>query len=522
MRIALLIARKDFLLNIRSVRFLICMTLCLLFVPFSIITGTDNYLRQVKMYNKFEYKIDTLLSQRHVWSEVRPITLKKPETLSIFSQGINNNIGMINKIYINDYPTFPAISQGTPGYYNNSLLNAFSFTDLTGILGIILSLMAFAFAYNTFTQEKEDGMLRMIFSEPVHRSSFIIGKLLGIFFTLFPVVIFCYALAIGYLVYSDIHLGAIELNGILLLCLLSLLYVALFTLAGTFISSLFHHSQPALVICFLCWIGIVFIIPPSASYLSQMIIPLRDYKNMNDELGEIDNKLRQKFWHVRDSLQKLRKVEGYSAIFEEIYDDGHMDEWGMNREYAHCLQEVSGITSRMSIEAADKKWIIKQRYLKELIRQQKLKQWLSALSPMQVYTNAIQNICRTSPSYCLEYMAEERSYRHRVINFFLENKLFDSLSYISTNKEEELLSREEYEKERKNLDIYDQALHDSILRLLELRPYLDTSAMPRFHQTPPSIDRQWEAAIPVMSFFILFGALFMYLLIKSSNSYDIR
>lgn len=519
---ALLIARKDFLLNVRSVRFVICMLLCLLFVPFAIITGTDNFTRQLDIHAKLKIQTDSLMAHKHVWSNVRPITLRQPETLSIFSEGINNNIGMINKMLIGDYPVFPAMNGNSQGYYSNPLLHSFSFTDFSGILGIILSLLAFSFAYNSFTQEKEDGMLRMIFSEPVQRVSFIFGKLLGIFFTLAPVAIGCYLLATGYLIYRHIPLHAVELNGIFLLFLLSLSYLTLFIVAGTFISSLFHHSQSALIICFLCWIGIVFIIPPTGTYLAQMIVPLRDYKNLNDELNEIDNDFNRWQWAFQDSLQTALGLKECFPIFNNGWNDGGSDNWGISKKYAEFNRQANIVTNRMRIENADRKWTVQEKYLNELIRQKQIKQILTSLSPMQIYTDGVQNVCRTSSSFCLEYMAEERAYRQTMIDFFQKNHLFGSLSYFTTDKEEDLIDDEKFDRLIKEMDLYDQRLNDSIYHALEMRPLLDTSLMPQFRQTPPSVRRQWREASPVLGIFVLLSGLFLYLLMRSSARYDIR
>ena len=45
-----LIAKKDFLLNLLSVRFIIGFVLCLLVIPFTVIVSVDNYENQVRVY----------------------------------------------------------------------------------------------------------------------------------------------------------------------------------------------------------------------------------------------------------------------------------------------------------------------------------------------------------------------------------------------------------------------------------------------------------------------------------------
>ena len=83
-----LIAKKDFLLNLLSVRFIIGFVLCLLVIPFTIIVSVDNYENQVRVYKIEQAQADKELKESRVWSAVRPTIVQEPEPLSIFSTGI--------------------------------------------------------------------------------------------------------------------------------------------------------------------------------------------------------------------------------------------------------------------------------------------------------------------------------------------------------------------------------------------------------------------------------------------------
>ena len=187
------------------------------------------------------------------------------------------------------------------------------------------------------------------------------------------------------------------------------------------------------------------------------------------------------------------------------------------------IQQRNGITNRLRLEQADRKWEIKRKYLESMVTQQKIKQGISHLSPMQVYTDATQTICRTSADYCLEYMAEERAYRKQVVDFFLQNHLFDSLSYFTTQKKEDWKTYAGlFAYFDTNFKDIDKESQDSLLHILENRPKLNADAMPRFRQSPPTVGRQWKQTLPVFEGFILLSILFLYLLMRSSANYDIR
>ena len=117
-----LIAKKDFLLNLLSVRFIIGFVLCLLVIPFTVIVSVDNYQNQVRVYKIEQAQADKEMKESRVWSHVRPTVVQEPEPLSIFSMGISNNIGNKVKTLFMEYPLFP---DGHTNTRDNPLLNAF-------------------------------------------------------------------------------------------------------------------------------------------------------------------------------------------------------------------------------------------------------------------------------------------------------------------------------------------------------------------------------------------------------------
>src|SRR5690606_23514469 len=65
------------------------------------------------------------------------------------------------------------------------ILAVFRFMDLEFLFSVVLSLFAVLFAYDAVNGEKERGTLRLALSNPVSRSTYIVGKLIGTFLSLF-------------------------------------------------------------------------------------------------------------------------------------------------------------------------------------------------------------------------------------------------------------------------------------------------------------------------------------------------
>lgn len=102
-----LIAKKDFLLNLLSVRFIIGFVLCLLVIPFTVIVSVENYQNQVRVFKIEQAKADKEMKESRVWSHVRPTVIQVPEPLSIFSTGIIGDVGNKVKVSFWEYPLFP-------------------------------------------------------------------------------------------------------------------------------------------------------------------------------------------------------------------------------------------------------------------------------------------------------------------------------------------------------------------------------------------------------------------------------
>jgi ABC-type transport system involved in multi-copper enzyme maturation permease subunit len=279
-----LTAKKDFLLNLLSVRFFIGFALCLVIIPFTMIVNVENYQNQMRIYQIDQAEAEKVLKACNVYSGLRPLAVKKPEILSVFSKGISGNIGNWQKVSLEEYPLFPS---GHTSSRDNPLLNAFLSIDFASVIAIVLSLIAFVFAYDAITREREDGTMKLVFTGQISRISFLIGKLLGLLVTLLPILLFCYLLAcLIVLANPGVHFTASDWGGIILLFLTSIVYMILFILLGMFISSLTSHSSSAIILSLLCWIGFLFLIPNIAVYLSKSFSRTPLYDNVQAAMDE--------------------------------------------------------------------------------------------------------------------------------------------------------------------------------------------------------------------------------------------
>lgn len=537
MKTAFHIARKEFVLHLRSPRFLLTMLLCLLFMPFITLTGTDNYLTRQNVCQQREITVDSLLKKTYTWSQVRPLVIKKIEPLSIFSEGVTPNMGMHNQVLIGNYPLLPQSfsseeysilglklvqMQGDTGNNDNIFLNTFSYTDFMGMIGMIFSLLALVFSYDVFSHEKEAGTLRMVFSSPVDRLSFLFGKIEGVCMVLIPPIVFCYIVMIGYLLSMDIPLQTTDWVSILLLLLLTFSFILVCTLIGIFISLLVHRSEQALTISILFWIGMVFILPSVSGYLAETIAPLPLYRNVETKMWTLNSDRNQKIEEIRKKYEKEENVAYEMTLYNEMGNDGAMDKWGMTKSYAHAVLRTQKESTPLRIAYADQKWQLQKEYLEALQRQIRLRHWIACLSPLQIFQETAQRLCRTAPESYLSYMDEVRAYRQQVLDFFTQNQLFDSYSYFTTQNESDFMTNEEMEDICQNYDTWSEEEKTAFMDALKNRTNLDTKLLPRFAQQKATVSEQGKSFFSGFLFFITITLVLTLVTKRLSARYDIR
>lgn len=438
-----LIAKKDFLLNLISVRFIIGFFLCLIIIPFTMIVSVNDFENQMRIYKIDQENADNHFKNISVYSALRPTVVKKPEVLSILSKGISQNMGNKTTVRLQEYPLFLS---GHTTTRDNPLLNAFFSLDFSTVIAIVISLLALVFSYDSLTREREDGTMKLVMTNPLSRISFLIGKLSGLLLTLLPILIFCYLLACLIIVINpNISLTAPDWTGIGLLFLTSIVYMLVFVLLGTFISSLTSHSSSSIILCLLCWIGFLFIIPNMSTYLSQSISRTPLYDNVQAVINDYNKKYNEQVWPMLET-----KVKEFGGKFVNHWNlntgyDGYVEMSGGKLEVAKGHQAVKQWSEPYRIDMADKIWVIQKDYLDKLIQQQKVQQYLSWLSPSELFGQATDKLCRTDAEAFMQYMETQRRYREIMIRYFVDNKLFSDFRYFTRQPEADFPTEKELE-----------------------------------------------------------------------------
>ena len=238
--------------------------------------------------------------------------------------------------------------------------------DWSFIIGTLISLLTILISYETISGEKRDGTLRLLLSNPVSRMQLFLGKYLGLLIVLLITLAICAVVNITILITqgalpftADV---AVSIGWALLLACLCLSFFLLLSIA---VSSLVVTPAIGLVILIIAWILAVAAVPGAARMVAEQSFDVPAYYEVTREIEA-----------KTDALQREMPVNSLNW-------NGNPFAEGMRNRAEYCRRRIAIIQ-----EAWDK-------MISEQIRQARLIDLISYISPTGLVNCALQDICET-------------------------------------------------------------------------------------------------------------------------------
>ena len=130
------------------------------------------------------------------------------------------------------------------------------------IIGYVLSLLALLFTFDSISDERESGTLRLMLANAIPRHTVLAGKFLGALISIS--IPFTLAILVNLLVIStssDVYLGAEAWGRLGIIYCIALLYTGVFLVLGLLVSARVQRSAVSLVILLLAWVTLVVFMP---------------------------------------------------------------------------------------------------------------------------------------------------------------------------------------------------------------------------------------------------------------------
>jgi len=468
------IIAKEILENLLSFRFVLSLLLTILLFTVSGLVFVGRYYMQSGDYwaktneNLTDFRGHSdqlyrlLFCKQNAW--------RKPKPLSLCVEGSEKSLP--------NCFSFDAFSAGFPQIQgrSNFTLSYFNSIDWAFIISMIFSFLALVFAYDTVSGEKEGGTLRQMLANTIPRHHVLLGKYVGVMFTIgIPL---CIGLLVSLIIVVFSHAAVIsgwDWLRLLAIFVLSLLYLSIFVLLAVFVSSRTAHAANSMVILLLVWVVFVILVPSFGRIIS-------------DALGKTPN-----------PAELERQL---AAISADLW--AHSDQFGERAGSASTDPKWPGnnppARARLRNAVTEAQNQAREDYHNRMLAQAFDGRRLTCVSPTVAYQRVCEAIAGTGISRCVELRRQIKEYQTTL------------KEYVHTKDQEDPNSLHLMFPEQSMVGAWRAISHDPV----------DFDTVPKFEERDFTLDQSLGLAISDVGLLVLFNLVFFAAAWISFMRYDVR
>lgn len=424
------IAKKEFLLNLMTFKFAVGTILCVVLMAVFTSILLKDYQQRLESYNQAVADDVAEMRKARVYKNIKPIICRRPEVLSIFSEGLEKRVGNAAKIDVENIPEIQ--SQYAE---KNPLLVIFPSLDISLIFKIVLSILALLIAYDTVSGEREQGTLKLTLSGTAARHQVLIGKFwAGLTTLIIPITMaFIVALLIFYLSPS-VTLSGSDWAAITMMYVVSLIYISVLYNFGLLCSCLTKKSATSLMFLLLFWIILALLIPNISVSMARKFCAPEPAEKTDRQVAALEAEFDREYAEFKKTIP-LRTGD-------EIYGSGAYGGWyvvGSTRSGMHRYQQLLAFRDPLRAKYAEKVWKIRREYFRNLSDQKDLADNISRCSPISLYEQIMSALSRTDQDSFHAFISQAITYRNEISEYIRSRTdNFSSISYFSPLSEEDI------------------------------------------------------------------------------------
>lgn len=382
------IINKEIQNNIFSFRFLVTFLILIVIVSTAVVILTDDYVRKLDEYSQRQREIENYMRNYAHFNRVRSVIWPSQPPIPSYS--------LMRGLTPDDY-----IIENVFGEFDSDPLPImFPLIDLTFIVTILLSLIALLFSYDSVCGEKEDGTLKLIFSNGLSRSKVVLGKIIGGASTLF--IPFLISLILGLLI---IHLNprvswaGANWGAFCLIILGSVLYFTLFYCLGIFISSRHQSSSSSIMTSLFVWVLLILLIPNLSPYVASFISKTPSKIKIDREIERITNIERDELGRKLSREKRLEMYRKYPFLAERLSKEEIEMRIAQDPAYKKAYLELREESQRAWDEAnriqGEKAGMLRRELSRKEETQMILSIGISMISPLSDFTYLATDLSST-------------------------------------------------------------------------------------------------------------------------------
>ena len=349
--------RKEVIAHVLSLRFVITFILTLLLGSISFTISATEYDHNINEYGARQR------GNRDVLEKTLQLENDGDRRWRIFSQEGKTEpvpVPKTSSVVQGLAPALPAAVNATRdrvtnidrGLWRNPLLGLNHAPDMVYIVGVIMSLLAILYSFDSVSGEKESGTLRLTLSNAVPRHTLLISKWIAGFAVLVTPFIVVTLAGIGYVwARGTLDLSGEQLGRLGLLLVMALLYISVFFNLGLFISCCTHRSTTSLFLCLLIWVILVLAVPSLAPVIAKIIEPAPTVVEIEAEKRAVDDDTALRMRRIYDLSGSLSYGERIQYEQKKLQQDGENRKKRWDRFLADAMRQqtsLAGLLGRIS------------------------------------------------------------------------------------------------------------------------------------------------------------------------------
>jgi ABC-type transport system involved in multi-copper enzyme maturation permease subunit len=411
--------------------------------------------------------------------------------------GHANRIGWMSVLFREPSPWRPFITgidrdASQENFINNPIPALLSRLDVVSIIAVIMSLIAVIIAHNGVSGERESGMLKLMLSMSVPRSTILLGKFIAGLITLSIPCTLGILLGLAYLsITVGIEFDILTLGVFGFFLFLALLYVQAFYGLGLLISARSHSSNVAVLKSLFAWVVLVLALPNISPFLAAQMYTIPSRARHERELRKIESEDRDA--RIRQQMVTAQK---------EIFPDGSLPE-GISRseiqermsrdpvfreQYTAFMKRFDAIARQVNIEQRRIGDALREDFNNRSRKQELLAIGLASLSPLSNFVFAATDAADVGLESDAEWEAQAGRYNRSL------------REYVDKRYEEAKASDPSF----------------------SVNDYLDLRTRPRFQFQPPPLGTRIVRIILPTAILAGFNLLFFVAAFVSFLRYDVR
>ena len=392
--------QKELRSIILSPKFVGTFAVCSVLILLSLFTGISEYKTMVSRYEANSQLVDQELRQSTSWGRMHTKVYRAPDPMQIFVSGLDYDIGRWSGV-----SGEKGAKLKNSAYSDDPIYAIFRFIDFAFIVQFVLTLFAVLFTFNAINGEREDGTLKLVFSNSVSGAQYLTAKAIGSWLGLVIPISIPILLGLLLILFYGIPLTIDHWLRIGLFLSLSLLLFTCFIFLGVFISSLTKRSAVSFLAALVVWVVFIMIVPRTGVMAAGNIIKV-------PRVAEIDG-----------------QISGFSKERWEEFYQGSEERWedSQNNSSDDDAFDDETLWARMETEDSLRKEIEKEidQYglrLREDLRQRKAAQEklafvLSRFSPASAYQLGAMTLAGTDIRVKNRYEDAINEYRNQFYQF---------------------------------------------------------------------------------------------------------